>query len=188
VNLSCIREIFQTDPCASSRSNTNGIRSAASKGLFEWLPKQKADVLCIQETKAQLADIEKLPDFFPKGWTARFNSAKKKGYSGVAIYSKQEPDAVLDSLGVPEFDDEGRYLEFRFGNLSVVSLYLPSGSAGPERQASKDRFLEFFLAVLGPVAPKRARVRGVRRLEHRAHRARPEELEIQSEELGLPAA
>lgn len=129
--------------------NTNGIRSAASKGLFEWLPKQKADVLCIQETKAQLADIEKLPEFFPKGWTARFNSAKKKGYSGVAIYSKQAPDAVLDSLGVPEFDDEGRYLEFRFGKLSVVSLYLPSGSAGPERQASKDRFLAFFQPVLG---------------------------------------
>lgn len=128
--------------------NANGIRSAASKGLFEWLPQQQADVLCIQETKAQLADIEKSDVFFPAGWTARFNSARKKGYAGVAIYSRQAPDAVLDSLGVPEFDDEGRYLEFRFGKLSVVSLYLPSGSAGPERQASKDRFLAFFLPVL----------------------------------------
>ena len=128
--------------------NTNGIRSAATKGLFDWLPQQQADVLCIQETKAQLGDIEKTPLFFPQGWTARFNSAQKKGYAGVAIYSRREPDAVLDSLGVKEFDDEGRYLEFRFGNLSVVSLYLPSGSAGPERQASKDRFLAFFESVL----------------------------------------
>ncbi|MGH8518172.1 MAG: exodeoxyribonuclease III [Panacagrimonas sp.] len=129
--------------------NANGIRSAASKGLFDWLPQQKADVLCLQETKAQLPDLKEAPLYFPKGWTVRLNSAKKKGYAGVAIYSRREPDEVLDSLGVPEFDDEGRYLEFRFGKLSVVSLYLPSGSAGPERQASKDRFLEFFLAVLG---------------------------------------
>ena len=128
--------------------NTNGIRSAASKGLFEWLPRQKIDVLCIQETKAQLADLKEAPLYFPKGWNVRLNSAKKKGYAGVAIYARREPDEVLDSLGVAEFDDEGRYLEFRFGNLSVVSLYLPSGSAGPERQASKDRFLDFFSAVL----------------------------------------
>lgn len=128
--------------------NANGIRSAATKGLFDWLPQQQADVLCIQETKAQLADIEKTPLFFPQGWTARFNSAQKKGYSGVAIYSRRPPDAVLDSLGEKEFDDEGRYLEFRFGPLSVVSLYLPSGSSGPERQASKDRFLAFFEPLL----------------------------------------
>lgn len=128
--------------------NCNGIRSAASKGLFDWLPQQNADVMCVQETKAQLADLEKTPLFFPAGWTVRFNSAQKKGYAGVAIYSRREPDAVLDTLGVAEFDDEGRYLEFRFGNLSIVSLYLPSGSAGPERQASKDRFLAFFLPLL----------------------------------------
>lgn len=128
--------------------NANGIRSAASKGLFEWLRTQNADVLCVQETKAQLADLEKSPQFFPEGWSVRFNSAQKKGYAGVAIYSRLVPDLVLDTLGAKEFDDEGRYLEFRFGNLSVVSLYLPSGSAGPERQASKDRFLEFFLPVL----------------------------------------
>ena len=128
--------------------NANGIRSAANKGLFDWLPQQQADVLCLQETKAQPADLEKSPVFFPDGWTTRFNSAVKKGYAGVAIYSRREPDAVLDKLGAAEFDDEGRYLEFRFGNLSVVSLYLPSGSSGPERQASKDRFLAFFEPVL----------------------------------------
>jgi exodeoxyribonuclease III len=129
--------------------NANGIRSAASKGLFEWLPRQKVDVLCVQETKAQPEDLKEAPLYFPKGWHVRLNSARKKGYAGVAIYARREPDEVLQELGVPEFDDEGRYLEFRFGNLSVVSLYLPSGSAGPERQASKDRFLAFFSAVLG---------------------------------------
>jgi exodeoxyribonuclease-3 len=124
--------------------NCNGIRSAARKGLFDWLAKQKADVLCLQETKAQRADLDQERACLPRGWYMSFNSAEKKGYAGVALYSRLEPDDVLTTLGVPEFDAEGRYLEARFGKLSVVSLYLPSGSAGPERQASKDRFLEFF--------------------------------------------
>lgn len=128
--------------------NCNGIRSAARKGLFDWLPQQNADVLCVQETKAQHPDVQHDPTFFPDGWHVRFRDAQKKGYSGVAIYSRREPDTVLDTLGAEEFDNEGRYLEYRFGNLSVVSLYLPSGSSGPERQASKDRFLDFFLPLL----------------------------------------
>jgi exodeoxyribonuclease-3 len=85
---------------------------------------------------------------FPGGWHTFFNSAERRGYAGVAVYSRREPDEVLTKLGGAEFDSEGRYLELRFGRLSVVSLYLPSGSAGPERQASKDRFLEFFLPHL----------------------------------------
>jgi exodeoxyribonuclease-3 len=125
--------------------NCNGIRSAAKKGLYEWLAKQKPDFLCLQETKAQRGDLEGLEVHFPAGWHAYFNSAERKGYSGVAIYARREPDEVLNELGAREFDAEGRYLELRYGKLSVVSLYLPSGSAGPERQASKDRFLEFFL-------------------------------------------
>ncbi|MGB0954854.1 MAG: exodeoxyribonuclease III [Panacagrimonas sp.] len=124
--------------------NCNGVRAAARKGLFDWLPQQRADVLCLQELKAQPPDLEGKAEFFPRNWTPRFNSALKKGYAGVGIYAKREPDEVLDKLGVAEFDDEGRYLEFRWGRLSVVSLYLPSGSSGPQRQASKDRFLEFF--------------------------------------------
>ncbi|AXQ31040.1 exodeoxyribonuclease III [Solimonas sp. K1W22B-7] len=127
--------------------NANGIRSAARKNLFDWLPKQKADVLCLQETKAQPEDLTD-PVFKPEGWHVAYNSALRKGYSGVAIYSRRKPDAVLTTLGNEEFDAEGRYLEMRFGDLSVVSLYLPSGSSGPERQASKDRFLEFFLPKL----------------------------------------
>jgi len=128
--------------------NANGIRSAARKGLFDWLPQQNADLVCLQETKAQPADLEGDPMFRPEGWHVHFQSALRKGYSGVALYSRRKPDTVLTSLGAQEFDDEGRYVEMRFGDLSVVSLYVPSGSAGPERQASKDRFLEFFLPKL----------------------------------------
>lgn len=128
--------------------NTNGIRSAAKKGFFDWLAGQDADYVCIQETKAQPEDLESDPTFAPAGLHAHFFSAQKKGYAGVAVYAKHRPDAVLNTLGAQEFDDEGRYLEVRHGNLSVVSLYLPSGSSGPERQASKDRFLEFFLPKL----------------------------------------
>lgn len=124
--------------------NLNGIRAAARKGYFDWLASQNLDVICLQETKAQPADLGHDPVFAPDGWHVQFNSAQKKGYSGVAIYARRQPDAVLNTLGVDEFDAEGRYLEFRYGTLSVVSLYLPSGSSGPERQASKDRFLTFF--------------------------------------------
>jgi exodeoxyribonuclease-3 len=124
--------------------NCNGIRSAARKGMFDWLAKQNADFVCLQETKAQRADLDGDVMFFPEGWRMFFNSAEKKGYAGVALYARKEPDEVLTTLGAPEFDAQGRYLEVRIGKLSVVSLYVPSGSAGPERQASKDRFLEFF--------------------------------------------
>jgi len=122
--------------------NTNGIRSAARKGFFEWLAGSGADVVCVQETKAQTTDLNE--DFRPKGWHVAFCSAQKKGYAGVAVYSRRAPDAVHDTLGAAEFDDEGRYLAFDLGPLTVASLYLPSGSSGPERQASKDRFLAFF--------------------------------------------
>jgi len=122
--------------------NTNGIRSAARKGFFEWLADSGADVVCVQETKAQTTDLNE--DFRPKGWHVAFCSAQKKGYAGVAVYSRHAPDAVHDTLGAAEFDDEGRYLAFDLGPLTVASLYLPSGSSGPERQASKDRFLAFF--------------------------------------------
>ena len=123
--------------------NCNGLRSAAKKGFFDWLAQCGADVVCLQETKAQPDDLKDVL-FHPPGWHCRFHSAKKKGYAGVAIYSRQPAGAFVDALGAAEFDDEGRYLEARFGKLSVISLYLPSGSAGPERQASKDRFLALF--------------------------------------------
>jgi len=123
--------------------NANGIRSAAAKGLFEWLPEQRADVVCVQETKAQAEQLSD-PRFWPAGYHCYYYDALKKGYSGTALYARKKPAAVSRGFGVAEFDREGRYLEAQFGHLAVVSLYLPSGSAGPERQASKFRFLEAF--------------------------------------------
>jgi exodeoxyribonuclease III len=127
--------------------NLNGIRSAASKGWLEWLAKQPVDVLCVQELKAQEADLteDMLSPKSAKGkLTGYFHYAEKKGYSGVAVYARKKPDAVRIGFGVPEFDAEGRYVECDFGNLTVISLYLPSGSSGEDRQAAKFRFLACF--------------------------------------------
>ncbi len=128
--------------------NANGIRSAASKGFFDWLRKQNADVLCLQETKSQ-EDQLRDPMFRPDGHHCFYRDAvTKKGYSGVAIYSKREPDEVRTRLGWKPFDDEGRYIEARFGKLSVVSLYVPSGSSGEERQRFKFEVMEWIKPVL----------------------------------------
>ena len=116
--------------------NANGIRSAASKGFMDWFRAQDADVLCIQETKAQKEQLTD-PVFLPEGYHAYFKDAQKKGYSGVAIYAKREPDEVITDIGWDLFDDEGRYIEARWGNLSVVSFYIPSGSSKEERQEFK---------------------------------------------------
>jgi len=127
--------------------NLNGIRSAASKGFFDWLPKQGADVVCLQELKAQAADLR--PEMRqPAGFYGCFHYAEKKGYSGVGIYSRREPDALVEGLGIADIDAEGRYLQADFGNLSVISLYLPSGSSSEERQQVKFYFLERFLPHL----------------------------------------
>jgi len=127
--------------------NVNGIRSAERKGLFAWLPAQKADVVCLQEVKAHEADLEQKV-LAPRGFHGFFHCAEKKGYAGVALYAKKEPESVVMGFGVKEFDAEGRFLEADFGKLSVISLYLPSGSSGPHRQASKFRFLDSFLIHL----------------------------------------
>ena len=127
--------------------NVNGIRAAHRKNFFIWLQKQNADIVCVQETKAQ---VEQLTEEIikPKGYYSYFNDALKKGYSGVAIYSRIEPDKVIDKIGWREADDEGRYLQANFGKLSIVSLYLPSGSSSEERQIIKFDFLDHFIAVL----------------------------------------
>jgi exodeoxyribonuclease-3 len=127
--------------------NVNGLRSAAKKGLFPWLAAQKADVVCLQEIKAHEADLDGHACELA-GFERHLYPATRKGYAGVALYSRAKPDAVTRGFGVREFDAEGRYLEARFGRLSVVSVYLPSGSAGPHRQASKFRFLRRFFPHL----------------------------------------
>ncbi len=127
--------------------NVNGIRSATSKGLLGWLRRQAADVVCVQEVKAQEGDLTDEMRA-PTGYHGYFHCAAKKGYAGVALYTRREPDKVRVGFGSKEHDDEGRYVQADFGKLSIVSIYLPSGSAGPHRQASKLRFLEHFLPVL----------------------------------------
>jgi len=127
--------------------NVNGIRAAHRKNFFTWLQKQDADIVCIQETKAQ---VDQLTDEIikPKGYFSYFNSAVKKGYSGVAIYSQIEPDKIIGKIGWKDADIEGRFIQANFGQLSVISLYLPSGSSSEERQAIKFDFLERLTPVL----------------------------------------
>lgn len=127
--------------------NVCGVRSAAAKGLFRWLRRQDADIVCLQETKSHFHQLAEHDIEIP-GYHSYFYDAERKGYSGVAIYSRRKPDKVVKGFGVEEFDREGRYLEAQWGALSVVSVYLPSGSAGPHRQASKFRFLDSYALYL----------------------------------------
>jgi exodeoxyribonuclease-3 len=129
--------------------NLNGIRSATNKGVQKWLQTQNADIVCMQEIKAQKVDMT--PEMLnPLGYYGYFHYAEKKGYSGVGIYTKTKPDGVVEGLGgsndgVQDIDSEGRYLECQFGNLSVISLYLPSGSSGEDRQAFKFSVMTRFM-------------------------------------------
>ena len=124
-------------------ANLNGIRAAYKKGFHNWLARQRADVVCIQETKAQIAQLTK-EIASPNLWHTFYCDAEKKGYSGVAIFSRLKPDNVTFGLGSPEFDKEGRYIQADFGKLSIVSVYFPSGSSGDVRQQAKFRFLKAF--------------------------------------------
>ncbi len=127
-------------------ANVNGIRAAGRKGFFDWLPVIDADVICLQETKAQMAH---LPDelYRPAPYACFFSDAEKKGYSGVGIYSKEEPLAVRE-LPIELAQQEGRYLEVELEKVTVVSLYLPSGSSGEIRQAMKYRFMKEYQPIL----------------------------------------
>ena len=127
--------------------NLNGIRSAFRKGFAQWLARQRADVVCLQEVKAQEPDLDEAI-LAPKGLHAFFNCAEKKGYSGVALYSRAKPDRVSRGFGSREFDAEGRFLRADYGKLSVISVYQPSGSSSEERQQAKFRFLAEFMPVL----------------------------------------
>ena len=128
-------------------ANLNGIRSATSKGFFDWLPTTDADVVCVQELKALAADLT-AEMAAPAGYQGYFHYAEKKGYSGVGIYCRQAPDRVVEGIGHVGFDSEGRFLRADFDKLTVISVYVPSGSSSPERQAAKFEFLDEFTAVL----------------------------------------
>ena len=138
--------------------NLNGIRSATSKGLEAWLAQAQPDCICVQEVKAQAADVagrfEELAGL--KGY---FHFAEKKGYSGVAIYTRHTPSDVIIGYGSHEFDAEGRYIELRFDTperkWSIISAYLPSGSSGEDRQLAKFRFLAEFYPHLRQLKTER---------------------------------
>jgi len=128
-------------------ANTNGIRAASKKGFFSWLSRQRADVVCIQETKAQQWQLtDKV--FHPGAFDCHYHDAEKKGYSGTALYTKHKPQKIIQGLGIDWIDNEGRYLEARFANVSIISLYMPSGTSGDIRQEYKYKMMDAFLPHL----------------------------------------
>jgi exodeoxyribonuclease-3 len=127
--------------------NANGIRSAARRGFFDWARTQAADVVCLQETRAQEHQLP-ADAFVLPGFTGHFVDAKRRGYSGVALYTRSEPLEVRRTLGWDDMDSEGRFIQADFGAFTVSSLYVPSGISGPARQEFKMSFLERLLAVL----------------------------------------
>jgi len=130
--------------------NVNGIRSAQRKGFFTWLEAQDADVICVQETKAQVDQLSD-PVFHPAGYHCFYYDAEKKGYSGTAIYARQKPDKITRGLGWDPCDSEARYLQADFPGISVISLYVPSGSSSDEALARKldfhDRIMPHFKSL-----------------------------------------
>jgi len=127
--------------------NLNGIRAASRKGVYPWFAGQDADVICLQELKAQAPDLT-IEMLNPPGLHGYFHYADKKGYSGVGLYTKRQPDRIIEGMGVADIDMEGRYIEACFANLCVISLYLPSGSSSPDRQEAKFSFMARFLPHL----------------------------------------
>lgn len=124
--------------------NVNGIRSALGKGLVDWLSLADIDIFCIQETKAQPEQVLERGLFEELGYRQYWHSAEKKGYSGVATFSRIEPDAVIEGCGMEQYDREGRILRTDFGDWTLLNCYFPSGTTGDERQAFKMEFLHDF--------------------------------------------
>lgn len=137
--------------------NLNGIRAAMSKGLMEWLQAANPDVFCIQESKAQPEQID-TERFALLGYHTYLHSAEKRGYSGVGIFSKRAADKVVAGMGIAKYDAEGRVLRADFGDITIVCVYVPSGTTGGERQTYKMAFLEDFRQYLGALRKERANV------------------------------
>jgi len=127
--------------------NLNGIRAASRKGFFEWLQKEQPEYVCLQELKAHEIDLTN-EMMNPKGYFGYFSFAQKKGYSGVGIYSKTKPEKVIRASGIKLLDDEGRFIQVSTKTLDLISLYLPSGSSGDERQQYKIKVMEHFYKFL----------------------------------------
>jgi len=127
--------------------NLNGLRSAISKGFMEWLKTEYPDIICIQETKLQEDQVDKMSFEF-MGYHQIWHSAIKKGYSGVAILSKKKPDFYSIGTGIPDFDAEGRLIRVDFGDLTIINSYFPSGTTGEIRQAVKMQYLDAVYSYL----------------------------------------
>lgn len=137
--------------------NVNGIRAAINKGLLQWIQSYNPDILCFQELKATTDQIP-LMDFEMLGYHHYWFPAKKKGYSGVGLLSKKQPDNVVYGIGNPVYDDEGRFLRADFGPLSVVSVYHPSGTSSDDRQAFKMKWLPVFHKYVNELRKQRTRL------------------------------
>ena len=135
-------------------ANTNGIRAAQRKGFFTWLEQQNADVVCIQETKAQEHQLDDSL-FYPPAFHCYYYDAERKGYSGTALFARQKPRQVQRGLGWDPLDSEGRFIQADFNGVSVISLYMPSGSSGEAAQAKKYAFMDRFLPYLESLRRKR---------------------------------
>lgn len=127
--------------------NVNGIRAAMKKGFIDWLQTDPADIICLQETKANEEDVDK-DAIHALGYESHWFSAEKKGYSGVAILSKKKADAVYKGNGIMQSDAEGRVIRADFGDVSVINAYFPSGTSGDERQTYKYQWLDEFQEYL----------------------------------------
>jgi len=137
--------------------NVNGIRSAMGKGLAEYLMQANADVICLQEIKAQSHQIDQ--DVFRSlGYHCYWFPAEKKGYSGVAILARKEPDQIREGCGIEEYDSEGRFLRADFGEISIASVYAPSGSSGEHRQDFKMKWLDDFRGFIDQLKEERSQL------------------------------
>lgn len=137
--------------------NVNGIRAAISKGWIEWLKASNADVVCLQEIKAnhEQVDIKLIED---AGYHHYFYPAIKKGYSGVAIITKKKPDNIVYGMNIKKYDEEGRFLRVDFGTISIISVYMPSGSSGDERQTFKMQWLPEFTNYINELKKERPKL------------------------------
>ncbi len=123
--------------------NVNGIRAALNKGLYQWLKEENPDIFCVQEAKAHSDDVD-LFSFRELGYEVHWHQAEKKGYSGVAVFTKQKPENVKVGCGIKDYDKEGRIIQLDFSDFKLVNVYIPSGSSGEERQAYKMTWLKDF--------------------------------------------
>jgi len=137
--------------------NVNGIRAALNKGLMDWLASARPDIFLVQETKAMADQVDRMV-FEEAGYRDFWHSAEKKGYSGVAIFSRVDPDHVEVGCGIDYIDREGRIIRADYGELSVMSVYIPSGSSGDHRQDLKMKFLDDFLGYIQELRQERPKL------------------------------